>query len=730
MRASLLSILFALASGVGAADLFTLDLATSGEEVPALSVPASGKIEFSLVQPKPSETPTPVDLTLSLFSAEGHSVTVNLAVPGVPEARPVHRNIVVSNAVMPLQLSVSNLPTAGKYRGTLILSTGGKEPPKIWKLTLTRAPVYQPGTLVLDQQAADPLDITLPFISLPIFQCCSNPEREITVRLREKNKIWELNGISARLEQVGKAPAAGFNLEKNVQFEFNGQVASNFTSGDAAAQNIPAGQQATVKLKVRNLTSGEYNVTLRFSAINSPEDAAQKLTLTFHVRDSVWRAVLILVLALAVSFCVTKLIGFSRSRFLLCKRINEVKNNRQWFQNAPAILPVVWARAVLRQCEDLSHRLWLSGVEVIEDRVKQAAAVIDILEKIQQVQDGFRKLSPFVAVRAKVAAERIVGKIQLGALNEAATTQLNSETTALGDWLDGTKCQALYWEEVRKAIERLLIDVKLQEIKDSVHRTVLEALVQSLKQTATQPPVTPEDKIAREDEYARLKILWERRDWPEFKDLVKSQIKKPPLREIFDEADKQAWERIKKAVKGPDQPHAEIKAPSSNGAEALEAYDPIVFRFTTNDPNLDQTHLFLHGLKYKWTFQRDRVQSVVETDEPYAVEYMQGAGELQVTVEIIKGTEPPLTVKAPKTVKVEDSKDFDWKEGLEAVELGSLFLAAIIAIATGISTVYFKNTSFGTFQDYLLLFLWGAAVDQMKNTLQVMQSYSTPGAGQ
>lgn len=72
-------------------------------------MPPNGKIDFALIQTnRLADTPAPIDLSLSLFSGDGHSVTVNLIVPGLAEAKPVHRNVIVTNLVTPLQLSVSN----------------------------------------------------------------------------------------------------------------------------------------------------------------------------------------------------------------------------------------------------------------------------------------------------------------------------------------------------------------------------------------------------------------------------------------------------------------------------------------------------------------------------------------------------------------------------------------------------------------------------------------------
>ena len=39
-------------------------------------------------------------------------------------------------------------------------------------------------------------------------------------------------------------------------------------------------------------------------------------------------------------------------------------------------------------------------------------------------------------------------------------------------------------------------------------------------------------------------------------------------------------------------------------------------------------------------------------------------------------------------------------------------LAALVALATGLSTLYFKGTSWGSFQDYVTMFLGGVGVDQ------------------
>ena len=54
--------------------------------------------------------------------------------------------------------------------------------------------------------------------------------------------------------------------------------------------------------------------------------------------------------------------------------------------------------------------------------------------------------------------------------------------------------------------------------------------------------------------------------------------------------------------------------------------------------------------------------------------------------------------------------------------------AGLAAVVTGLSMFYFKGSTWGSYQDYLSLFLWGAGVDQVKTFLQSLQASSTTGA--
>jgi hypothetical protein len=257
-----LGILLCAISGFAAADgsPFSLDVtATSGESDVQLSVPSNGLVDFSIIQPKVSEPSATIDLSVSQFSGDqGDAVTANLIVPGVPEAKPEQRGINFAKPVMHLQLSVPKLPTAGKYRGSLILTANGKDL-KVWRLVLSRAVISQSSTLVLDQHATT-LEIARPF-----WGWCKDEGPQCSVRIWEKSGQWALDGVTTRVDQVAKAPGRGFDLERNVAIRFTGMTAhpapdSTGTAGGSPNWTVEAEQTATATLTFLNLEAGEYNI--------------------------------------------------------------------------------------------------------------------------------------------------------------------------------------------------------------------------------------------------------------------------------------------------------------------------------------------------------------------------------------------------------------------------------------------------------------------------------------
>lgn len=740
------------------APAFTLDVEAQGKKIP-LTVPPSRQVEFSLVQSKAPTPPAAIDFHLSPFiGEEGNTVAVQLVIPGLSEnPQTEHAGIKFDKSVLRLRLVEVNLPTAGKYTGSLIVTPTGADS-KSWQIELSRAANYQPGVLVLDQQTIT-ADITRPFLDWCLWRGItgvffgwdvgSNPE--FTVRIRDKTGQWDLNDVTARLEQASKTPGGGFDLARNLAFKFDGKE-QDLTAAPAkpTGRTVIAGHQAIISVIFKNLEAGEYNGTLRFTAVNSSADDAQKLAFVLRVRHSIGWAICVLGLALIISFVTTKVITILRNRYALLKKISDV--DYDWLDAEPPVLTVVWVRSILLQSKERAGRFWLSGLDVIEERVNRAAAVIELLDGVRQLRDAVEMLPGLVAVRARAALQATICDLDPRALDDQKATVLNGKLAELRGWLDEEKLDGLYWSCLSVAIKRLLEDVRIADIKEEEHQRVLEKLVASLQSALKEVPVELSGKIEAERTYARLKILWHRRGAPEdFKKLVELQQKDPPLEDLFHKADDLAWIRLKKAV---DADGARIVGPVSHGAEPLQAFRPLIFEFKADDPDLNRTYLVMRGLTYTWNFERREATSAAKSNEPQVhvkssaesnepkvlvtfdtssegpnvVEYAEGKGTFGVTLQISRKGDKTEKMHLNPTLPIEESKDFAWKEGLESVEIFSFFVAGIFALITGLSTLYFKNPSFGSVQDYISLFLWGAAVDQSKNALQLLQSYSaTPG---
>ncbi|HEV2989922.1 MAG TPA: hypothetical protein VG759_15875, partial [Candidatus Angelobacter sp.] len=186
----------------------------------------------------------------------------------------------------------------------------------------------------------------------------------------------------------------------------------------------------------------------------------------------------------------------------------------------------------------------------------------------------------------------------------------------------------------------------------------------------------------------------------------------------------------------------------------LQAYVPAKFSVDPGDESLAKTFLFQRGLKFEWTFvvalrgktlrhtfrwmfkrTRRNIRLKPVTEEPQVIQYFPEKGSVTVSVNIRYGDESfeipssdvapalapttaPASIPPAPQVRIASNPEFGIFKGLEMVEVLSFFAAAAAAILAGLTTVYLKNSGFGSFSDYVSLFAVGAGVDQGKNFVQ------------
>lgn len=724
----------------------TLEGSAPGADLTA-SVSPPDDVSLFVICSTPSPAPRTVSFVVSDFWNAAGSVSVTVLLP--PGFKPIAAGSLVAvpfSSIIPFRLHIDSLPTEGIYSGRIVIVAEGTDP-LTYKLALTRG--KGSAILVLDQQQVTLL-LTRSFLG-------HTPEKPVAVTLHEKSGQSGVDGIRVLLEQAPKHPAGGFTLGKNVAFRLNHADVDDLDRWPIAkaenGRSFGPGGQSEVQMGFKHLEAGEYNAVLRFSAANSAADDGQKLALTLQVRDSVCWAIGLLFFAVSFSFVATKVLTSMWHRFVLLGRIRE--SRPPWLKDAPAILPVVWVRAVLKEAEDLSRRFWLTGGDQIDARVAQVTALLKVLDEVRRLREQVLRpgaLSPLPRVRAIAALAAIVVGLENETPSDAQIADVSAKLTGFKAWLDASTLNDCYWSSVRGEIQSLLPKISLPEIPKNEDRTLIAELLSALTAAVTTKPADLAGMMAIERRYAILKILWRWRAWEKWDDFLSlvaaiptpeqpsllKDIDDHVLHQVFELADDTAWASLKQAI---EAQKAKIVAPCSSEGEPYEAYDPLRFDLATGDDRIDHGFLFKHGLKFTWNFlltskgllEREetagkKLMLTPHTTEPRVIQYLPRAGRLTVKVLVERSADEKLEVKTMDApggfLQIVPTTDFGIFRGLARVEWTSWVLAAMVAIVTGLSTFYFKGPTFGTFQDYLTLFLWGAGVDQGKNFLQAMQSYS------
>jgi hypothetical protein len=525
--------------------------------------------------------------------------------------------------IFPFILSADVLPQPGdQYTGTLLVTSEGASPLK-WKINI------KPPNAIL---VLDTPKVSQSFTFWP----WGTQSDLINVNIREKTGRLALEGVSASLVDVIKDPGQGFDLNKNVDFSFNGTAIDKFTQSplpNDASRTIPSNNGlGTIGLLLHGLSAGEYNVVVRFQSTNSSNDDA-KLTLNLQVRHHWLWPLLALLAAIILSFVLTKIVNSRRQRILFMKRIEDLEPS--WLRDEPQLLPVVWAQAALKQSQDLSKRFWLTGEDQIEARVAHVEALMDILGKIRLLRNDVQNssLRKYQKYRAIAKLNGVLSSIGTASIDDVMAKELEISLSSLRQWLDVASESKFYWQDFRGSVQYLLGEVdpnfsnpmyqslesvvqeqqlNTQAIREIEHQYILLKLLweqrknlsqelQNLKKEAEeqlgakgdQPVVQPaqpeEQKQSTEEQKPEATAAPQGPGSPTVKALRLSKVQA----DIFALADQQTWDRLKNKL--------EIKMPMVDDINRLEAYTPAYFSIETPDKSLAETYVFRHGLRFKWT---------------------------------------------------------------------------------------------------------------------------------
>lgn len=716
---------------------------------------SDGVASFRIIR-RSAESGTRFTLSVSdPLDASGQPFSAVLMAADRPVSN-VQEDLTAPKGVLRLQLRVAPPRPPSRLTGTLTLTTEASS--IAWRLQL-QPPAQRPATLAIDNQS-QVLHLAgrrwLPWPELAL-------NRGFSVSVFDKSNASALEDVWVRLEQVAKG-GTGFNLSRDISFD---PPLEAMAGGRRALPRVAAGTPAVVRGTVNDLKAGEYNVTLRFGASNSAADDAQKMTLALFVKDGWLPPLLVLVGAVFASFLATKFVVARRENLELQARI--AKLDASWLRNEPATSAVVWAQANLHLANRaIGSSTWAKPPDLVSGRVKDVEDAFPTLRTIRDLRSGIDLAcwDYFIRRRAGLKLGRFAAMCSDPPVSGAVLAQVGEGLKALEPWSKLETAFGTYWADLRKSVEHIVgkVDRRLDEIHDSEQRAavadVVEAHKRDLGTTDAKAPA-PDDAASIEQEYCTLDLLWSNRYKGElFQRLVQARKKGHGVQELFKIIDDDAWNRVKLASQ--NENGLRILGPSA----PPQAFEPFTVTLVTGDTELDDSIVFKEKLRYQWTIHLkqptvlDRVKQsrpflwlrgagaskngghlhpggqrkeasqeaapvasrqrdVLKPSsvQPAITQYSPWNGVATIGVELWRGSDR-CAPRAAVDLPIEKSAAFSLARSFETTDRIPLMLAFVVAIATGMSTLYAGNATFGSLGDYLTLFLWGAAIDQSKNILQ------------
>jgi hypothetical protein len=660
-----------------------------------------GKLDASL--------PQQVRLSPSLVGTDSASLNVYVSKgecnPADPPSGPL-APFALTDIIQDLCLYAPSLPSDGKYSGNLVILSEKTEP-ATKAIAISRPPAAATTTLLVS--GPNRVDLTLP----NPFSSGSAPPFVIAVQ--ERTEKTPVEGLFVKLEVLGSP--VGYDLGK-VRFRLNGlDTDLAATRPGDPLRTIAPGGQSKVEVTLNDLYAGEYNLVFRFAGSNTGTDDTQKITVPVRVHHQWFWPVLVVFIASLVSFVVNKVIVARKRRFELLGKIADL--SPPWLTEFDQTPPVVWIRATLRLAERLSKRFWLTSPDEIERRVTGVSNHLVALEKAYRLRESLKKsLSPLVFRKVDRLLRPTISALGETPLNDVALQKFQSELDQFNNWLNAATLGTALWA----SSERSLLSLKANIDGDSNAPTekTFTALKASLDTVLGNPPTTARTAEDAYLTFAKLQTLWDvRADQTTFDKcvLATSSITvgstASQLDEFFNIADRYIWDRLK------NNPKLEINLPVTSDPDGFQSFSPLEFSVAAPGSQDDETYLFKYRIEYNWTFTWGPQRSLTpKTLGPSVMQFFPSGGKrVSASVELMfLGDQKE--VSSTKPLVIGHSRDFGRMKIFEHAELLSWAIALVLAIFSGLSIYYVSATGWGSFKDYLTLFLWGAGMETGKTFIQ------------
>lgn len=682
--------------------------------------------------PTPDAPKQSVRLFVSAFQAAGKEpVNASLSVEGMQDIEPGNPvDIPLDTPVLTLKLALNQPLSAETYTGFLAIILDNR--------------VRQIENVVLKSPTPPPEGKAKLTVSAPaeiLYHSQSmfwDEDSAFSLLLRETGGNAAAKAVTMDVRVTDIPEGIDFQPTEQLTWLWEGRKPvdlwqSTATDQAGAPLAVPAHSQIKVVGQLKDLEAGQYKLEFEIAAANLEGSTLPTAKLTIKIRDGLGGAVLVLVLAIAISYLGTKSVLSIRKRGEILQRVDNIQTD--WFRDAKPILPVVAIRSILQQAKRRCTPFFPPAVNLIEDRLTKAELMmvpVDRIRKIRQIIGTWAQPT-MVTRRAEKAVRILASRLHPDDATKEFCSEIDTKLGNVERQITSSELKEFYWASLKGDIDHLLSKATEPSFEPELWENI-EKFRKKLEGVA--PPKDINKAVAIEEDYAKLKLVWDmRRNKDLAKRLLDMAARNQHVSKMFDAVDDEIWGNLVTAGAGEFQ----LRSPRPTASQPLRAFQLIMFELEPNDPELGDNYLFKHGLDFKWSIkftendngssEDDNVisEDTAETHEPRLFHYVPRRGQIDVSVILVRGPRETLPINSLlKKQSVGKSEEFRMRAAFQTAEILALGIALLVALLSGLQTLYFANPVFGSAKDYVALALWGFGVDQATNFIKLLRPNVTP----
>ena len=281
-----------------------LSLITGGSAPTSLKVSGKTILLLPFTWTLPRDDPKTFEIYVTPFreQEQGNYLTIEPSIEEQPKNKAKGQRLTINlkQSLLTLRLKVPELPTAGKYDGQIVVFHQGKVV-RSATILLSRAKVVKSVKLVIDRPA-----ITVTESPWTLF---TGNSPSFTVTIRNESPDWKAKGVYLRLIEVTGPDYANFDQTKNLQLTWNGRATDDLWRSPSpeavlagSVRTIAPGQQAIFTGTYRGLAAGTYNIKIGVASADQAKEQKTEVTVTLRIRDSVFWALIVLAVAIVLSY--------------------------------------------------------------------------------------------------------------------------------------------------------------------------------------------------------------------------------------------------------------------------------------------------------------------------------------------------------------------------------------------------------------------------------------------